>query len=382
MEFDFPKDTLMLRDMLRRFVQKEARPLEMDYFNNGELKPEQRARLRRAVEQLGLWNLMAPEQFGGGGLDTVTACLIEEELGGVFIPLEIGNVPPLLYACQDEQVSQFLEPALEGSRKPVIAAREPGPSGVRPDAWKTIAQPDGDGYLLNGQKVLSAIPGTDDFLVVFAVTGNGNPSQETASTAFLLEPGTPGLSISNGNRRSSTQGFILSLQECRVGADQILGEPGKALSLAADEAPRAWIQMGARYVGMVERLIEMAAEHARDWVSLGGPLGVRPAIQRMLAEMRVEVESVRWLVYHAAWVVDTQTPDQSRLSAAQVRLASGEMLKHAVDRATMIYNGPGPSLEIEPQRLVQSMVPMDALDQALEHARAVVANQMLKLAEA
>lgn len=382
MEFDFPKDTLMLRDMLRRFVQKEARPLEMDYFNTGELKPEQRARLHRSIEQLGLWNLMAPEQFGGGGLDMVTTCVIEEELGGVFIPLEMGNVPPLLYACQGEQVSQFLEPALEGSRKPVIAAREPGPSGIRPEAWKTTAQPDSDGYLLNGQKVLSTMPGADDFLIVFAVAGNGDPDQQTASTAFLLEPGMPGLSIRNGNQRSLPQGYILTFQDCRVGSDHILGEPGKALSLAADEAPRAWIQMGARYVGMVERLIEMAAEHARDWVSLGDALAVRPAIQRMLAEMRVEVESVRWLVYHAAWVADTQPPDQLRLTAAQVRLASGELLKHAVDRATMIYNGPGPSTQIEPQRLVQSMVPMEVLDQALEHARAVIVNQMLKPAEA
>ena len=108
MDFEFPDDTLMLRDMLRRFVQKEARPLEMDYFNTGSLKPEQRARLRRSVEQLGLWGYLAPEEFGGAALDMVTSCLIEEELGGTFLPLEMGNVPPMLYACQGDQVGKVL----------------------------------------------------------------------------------------------------------------------------------------------------------------------------------------------------------------------------------------------------------------------------------
>jgi alkylation response protein AidB-like acyl-CoA dehydrogenase len=81
MEFDFPEDTLMLRDMLRRFLDKEAKPLEMQYFNTGELKIEERSRLRKAIEQLGLWGLTVAEEFGGGGLDLLTTCLIEEELG-------------------------------------------------------------------------------------------------------------------------------------------------------------------------------------------------------------------------------------------------------------------------------------------------------------
>jgi alkylation response protein AidB-like acyl-CoA dehydrogenase len=371
MDFVFPEDTVMLRDMLRRYVQKEARPLEMDYFNTGVLKPEQRTKLRRSIDQLGLWGYMAPEQFGGAGLDLVTSCVIEEELGGTFIPLEMGSVPPALYACQGEQVSRFLEPALEGSRRPIIAAREPGTQGVRPENWTTIAEPVGEEFLLNGRKILSIAPELDDFLILYAKSsGEGSVMGQTA---FLLEAGSPGLSITQDGA------ITLTVKDCKAGSDLVLGEPGKALALAADEAPRAWILMGARYVGMVERLIEMASEHARDWISFGDALAVRPAVQRMLAEMRVEVESVRWLVYHAAWQADSQVSASGRIPAAQVRLASGEMLKRAVDRATMIFNGPGPSAQIEPQRLVRSVVPAEALELALEHARAVVANEMLKV---
>jgi alkylation response protein AidB-like acyl-CoA dehydrogenase len=124
--------------------------------------------------------------------------------------------------------------------------------------------------------------------------------------------------------------------------------------------------------------MEMSLEHARDWISLGDALAVRPAVQRMLAEMRVEVEASRWLTFHAAWLADTGANDDLRSAAAQVRLATGEMLKRAVDRATMVFAGPGPSSQIEPQRFVHSVAPPEVLDLALEQARAVILAELLK----
>lgn len=364
MDFEFSPDTLMLRDLLRRFVQKEARPLEMKYFTAGDLTPEERARLRRAVEQMGLWGLTVPEAYGGGGLDLVSACLIEEELGQTFIPLEIGEVPAPLYACCGDQVGNYLEPALAGERRALIAAREPG--RLRPEDWTTSARVIGAGeeYLLEGCKSLAFAPEADDFVILYAHAPQG-------MTAFLLDYGIPGMKVVANGPAS------LILENCPVGKGAILGNPGEALSLGAGEAPRGWIRMGARYVGAVTRLIEMAVEHARTWVSLGEPLSVRPAIQRMLAEMRVEVESARWLVYHAAWLADAGQVKDLRSAAAQVRLATGEMLQRAVDRVTMIYTGPGPSPQIEPQRLAKALVPHETLDFALEQARGLLAAELL-----
>jgi len=375
MDFEFPPDALMLRDMLRRFVQKEARPLEMKYFTAGELAPEESARLRRSIEQMGLWGLTAPEQFGGG-LDLVTCCVIQEELGQTFIPVEIGEVTPLLYACAGEQVSRYLEPALAGERRVILAAREPGKS--RPADWMTNAVPVDDsarGYILNGQKSIGSRPGEGDFFIIFArvPAGSGEADKDAGLSAFLLDSGYPGLVVStNGDT-------TLALKDCAVGSEAMLGTPGGALFLGAGEAPRLSIQMGARYVGIVQRLLEMVVEYTRDWVSLGAPLAVRPAIQRMAAETSVELESARWLVYHAAWLADSGQSDSIRLPAAQVRLATGEMLKRAVDRATMMYAGPGPSAQIEPQRLVRSAIPLDALEQSMENARAAITAEVLSL---
>jgi alkylation response protein AidB-like acyl-CoA dehydrogenase len=362
MDFEFSDDALMLRDMLRRFLEKEARPLEMKYFTNGCLEPNEQARLRRAIDQLGLWGLMAPEEFGGGGLDMITTCVIEEELGQTFVPIEMGDVPAHLYACSDGQVARYLEPALAGERHAFIAAREP--DVLQPEDWVTHVQQVPDGYVLNGVKLLSQVPSPQDFLILFARDGEG-------LSTFLLEESSPGMKVSENG------GIRLLLSDCRVGGEALLGHAGKALELGAKQGPQSWIRTGARYMGIVQRLIEMSAEHARDWVALGAPLGARPAVKRMLAELKVDVESTRWLVYHAAWLFDKGQEQGARASAAHVRLASGEMLKRAVERVTMIYAGPGPSEQIEAHLLVKSMVPPETLKLDLKYARAAIAVEVL-----
>jgi acyl-CoA dehydrogenase len=363
MDFEFPEDSLMLRDMLRKFLQKDARPLEMKYFNAGKLEPEEQARLRSAIEQMGLWAATVPEKLGGGGLDCVTACLIEEELGATFVPIELGDVPPLLLECSPEQAPRYLEAVVAGERRPVFAAREPG--AVRPEGWQTRAAIDGEGYRLQGVKVLAAQPPDHSFYVVLANAPEG-------LTAFLIEQEHPGTSLRGDGQPT------LVLEDCRVDRSAVLGQPGRALASNSEEASRAWIRWGARYVGMAQRLMEMAAEHAKDWVSLGEPLSVRPAIRRMLAEIRVDVEGARWLVYHAAWSADSG--HDLRTSAAMVRQGTGEMLLRVIDRATMVFCGPGPAPAITPQRMVRSLVPPEALELALEYARSIVATDVLAAA--
>lgn len=364
MDFEFSPDALLLRDMLRRFVEDEAKPMEMKYFSTRTLEETERARLRTVIEQMGLWGITVPEKFGGGGLDMVTACLLHEELGKTFLPIDLGDVPPLLYACQGNQVENFLNPVLAGERRALLAAREP--DGFKPEEWKTIAIPDGTSYILNGKKLLSGMPTAQDFYIVLAKAPAG-------ISAFLLEQNHPGLGVTmNG-------GVVLQLHQCHTLTGSLLGECGQALKLGADETPGACIQLGARYVGLAQRLLDMSIEYAKSWIALGALLKERPAIQRMLAEIEVQIENTRWLVYHAAWLADTQGP--SRRVAAEVRLSSGEMLRKVTDLVTLIYGGPGPSPEVELHRYVRSTVPMEALELGLECARTIIAANLLAVSE-
>ena len=360
MDFDFSSDALMLRDMLQRFVEDEAKPMEMKYFSTGTLEAKERARLQTVIEQMGLWGITVPGKFGGGGLDMVTACLLHEELGKTFLPIDIGDVPPLLYACQGDQIEKFLNPALAGKRHPHLAAREL--NAFKPEDWKTTATPQDQAYVLNGRKILSAIPSTQDFLIVLAKAPAG-------ISAFMVEPNQGGVRIvENGS-------VMLQLDGCQTEAKSLLGECGQALKLGVDQAPGACIQLGARYVGMAQRLLDMSMEHARSWTALGALLKERAAIRRMLAEMQVQIESTRWLVYHAAWLADKQ--GASGPVAAGVRLSTGNMLSRATDLVTLIYGGPGPSPEVEIHRYIRSTVPAEVLELGLECARTIIAANLL-----
>lgn len=364
MDFEFSSDAVMLRDMLRRFVEDEARPLEMKYFSAGGLEEKERARLRTVIEQMGLWGITVPEKFGGGGLDMVTACLLQEELGKTFLPVDLGDVPPLLYACQGDQVQKFLNPALKGKRHPYLAAREP--DALKPEQWKTTAIPDSSVYILNGKKSLSAKPAAQDFLIVLAKASEG-------ISAFMVEPGQRGVRIvQNG-------GVTVQLDQCQAEAKSLLGECGQALKLGVDQTPGACLQLGARYVGLAQRLLDMSIEYAKSWAALGALLKERPAVQRMLAEMQVQIEGTRWLVYHAAWLADKQGP--SHAVAAEVRLSTGEMLKKVTDLVTLVYGGPGPGPEVEIHRYVRSAVPSEALELGLECARRTIAASLLAVSE-
>jgi acyl-CoA dehydrogenase len=365
MDFTLSPDVLMLRDMLRRFLETEVRPLESEYFSNGTLKPEIHARLHKRIEQMGLWGANLPFDLDGGELDQVTACVLEEELGKTFIPLDIGDIPPMLFACKDWQVEHFLKPVLNGKRKVYLAAREP--ASLRPEEWSTTARAEPvaepiETYVIEGVKLLSGAPHAEDFLVVFAKTSPGH-------TAFLLDANQEDVE------------FVMEpvpavrFKNTRVQPEAVLGKYGEALTLGAEEAPRAWIRIGARYVGLANRLLEMSAEYARDWIVYDRPLGERPAIQRMLAEMQVQLECCRWLVYHTAWLADQKDPVQ--IQTAEVRLATGQLLEKAIDCVTMIYGGPGPSSETERQRIVLGLLPYEAMEMMLESARAVVARHVL-----
>ena len=364
MDFEFSSDTLMLRDMLRRFVEDEAKPLEMKHFSAGGLDDKEQARLRTVIEQMGLWGITVPEKFGGGGLDLVTACLLEEELGRTFLPIDLGEASPLLYACQGEQIKKFLEPVLAGERHAVLALREP--NAFLPADWKTTAISEDQSFILNGEKSLSAAPRAKVFLILLAKAPEG-------ISAFLLEPTQSGVRIEQNGK------VILHLDHCHADSRSLLGKAGQALSLGTDIALGAGIRMGARYVGIATRLMEMSVTYANSWTALGALLKERPSVQRMLAEMKVEIDGTRLLVYHAAWLADKQGPLRS--SVAKVRLATSELLSRATDRMTMVYGGPGPSPEIDLHRYVESVIPMEALELGKNYARATISAELLSTVE-
>ena len=158
MDFNLPEELKILKDTVRRFVDKELIPLEHEYRPEGDEMPEHLLRpLQDKAKALGLWLLDVPEEYGGAGLDLLSRCIIQEEVSRtVVLPFRSNllfgpDVRPVLFYCNDEQKKRFLYPVIEGKLSVCFAQTEPD-AGSDPAGMRTTAVRDGDDYIINGTK--------------------------------------------------------------------------------------------------------------------------------------------------------------------------------------------------------------------------------------
>ncbi|MBI5649943.1 MAG: acyl-CoA/acyl-ACP dehydrogenase [Chloroflexi bacterium] len=327
MDFTLSEELQMIRDMARDFVMNELLPIEREVLvrdaQPGGARPEQSRRMpiprekmvalkTKAVEQ-GLWAMNAPEEFGGGGLSALGGCLVAEELGKSFVDFDFGDVPPQLFDANAEQREKFLKPIIAGEKEIAFAAREPDG-----DEITTRATHDAEGWELNGIKIAVQA----DLFLVIAQTDAG-------ATCFIVE-------------HQVTQDGKLVLQKTRVPDSNVLGEIGGAFALGKKYRNANLVRAGARKVGVASRLLELSAQYARDWKALGQSLAVRPAVQRWLAEMAIEIDAARWLIYRAAVANDAN--QDAKADAMRAHLFASETAQRAHDRTIEIYGGPAPMM--------------------------------------
>ena len=331
MDFTLSEELQMIRDMARDFVTNELLPIESQTLvldgqpgKRGASIPREKydALKKKAIDQ-GLWAMSAPETLGGGGLSTLGACLVAEELGKTFVAFDFGDIPPILFDANVEQIENYLKPAIAGTTQVALAVREPNG-----DEIETRATLDGNAWILNGTKLVDEA----NLYLVFAKTNEG-------ATCFIVDD-------------MQAQGDKLILRDARVSVSNILGEIGKAFVLGKKYQNARLVRAAARKVGIASRLLEHSTMYARDWKSLGQPLSVRPAVQRDLADMAIEIDAARWMVYHAACEEDEGK--DARESAPRAYLFASEMVDHAIDRTVEIYGGPAHSADLPMMRIYRA----------------------------
>jgi acyl-CoA dehydrogenase len=352
MDFTLSEELQMIRDMARDFVTNELLPIESQVLvldgqpgKRGAPIPREKydALKKKAIDQ-GLWAMTAPEALGGGGLSTLGACLVAEELGKTFVDFDFGDIPPILFDAKAEQIGKYLKPAIAGEVQVALALREPNG-----DEIETRATIDGDAWILNGTKLVEEA----DIYLVFAKAGEG-------ATCFIIDNAKP-------------QDAKLILCEVRVSASNILGEIGKAFALGKQYQDARWVRAAARKVGIASRLLEHSAMYARDWKSLGQPLSVRPAVQRDLADMAIEIDAARWMVYHAACEIDEGK--DARESAPRAYLFASEMIQRAMDRTVEIYGGPAHAADLPMVRIYRA--DRKSNERVLQLQRVQLANELV-----
>lgn len=353
MDFNLSEELTMIRDMARDFCTNELLPVEREVLvrekggtRGAPIPAEKRAHLKKLAVEQGLWAMTVPEALGGGGLSVLGACLVAEELGKSFVDFDFGDVPPLLFEANAEQQQAYLTPAVAGEKDCVLAVREPDS-----DEIKTRAERDGDAWVLDGSKL---VPAADVYLVVART--------DAGLTCFLVEGVSP-------------QDGVLRLASTRVPAANLLGEPGGALELGKKYQASRQVRAAARKLGIAARLLEMSWQYARDWKSLGQALAVRPAVQRHIAEMDVELDAARWLVYHAACELDEGRTAQAETLRAS--LFASDMVRRAIDRTIELYGGPAHAADLPMLRVYAAHASDRVGERRLELQRLQVAQNLI-----
>jgi acyl-CoA dehydrogenase len=367
-----------IREWVRTFVTKELMPLEPDVLERerkGErgFTLEELRELQAKAKQSGFFGVLTPEEYGGMGLGSLMAALIEIELGRTFVQFKFGgDADNILFHANDEQKKRYLEPTISGERYSCFAITEPG-AGSDARNIRTSAVRDGDEWVINGEKTFITGGDIADFTMVFAVTDK-EKGADGGVTCFLVDrdAGWTSASIPTMGQWGPAS---LSFQDVRVPHSAILGEEGRGFALAMKWIGKGRFMLPARALGSCERLVEMAMEQARNRVTFGEPIANRQAIQWMIADSAVEIEALRWLVITAAWQVDNGI--DSRQSQSMAKLYGGVQANLIVDRVLQIHGGMGYTRELPIERWYRELRLLRIYEGTDEIQRRTIARNLL-----
>ncbi len=377
MDFSLNDEQKMMIDTIRRFIAEELKPLEDELEEKGYLEPEKAAAIHAKGKELGLYALNMPAELGGGGLSNLDRIMCEEQFGhtsDMLIRRAFGNVYEPLLHCKGEQVERWLKPAVEGKRTCAITITESG-AGSDAAGIKTHAKRNEQGqWVLNGAKHFISDGEWSDFFLVSARTG------EKEISMFMVDKGLPGFTVGKDQKMMGLRGtphLELFFDNVVLEDAALLGEQGQGFKLAMGALNVVRLaQVGARAVGKATHVCEMMVEYANDRKQFNTRIGDFQMVQQMLADSVIEINAARWMVYHAAWMLDQGL--DAREQIARVKVHAAETLGRVVDRAVQVFGGMGFCKELSIERYYRDARIYRIFDGTSEIHRGVIAKSALK----
>lgn len=360
MDFSLTDEQKTLRREIIRFAQNELNENVIQRDREQAFPKE----LWKKCGEMGLQGLPVPEEYGGNGLDPLTTAIALEALGyGCQDSGLVFSICAHLLACvipiwkfgTEEQKQQYLPALCRGDLIAVNAMTEPG-SGSDAFALRTRAEPDGDGYRINGSKTFGSNAPIADVALTFAMT-DPEKGYHGGVTAFLVDTSTPGFRASpkfeKMGLRTSPIGEI-SYEDVYVPADKILGGVGAGANIFTHSMDWERICLFASHVGTMERILEKAIEYSRTRTQFGQTIGKFQAVSHKVVDMKIKLEAARLLVYKAAWELERTRAVSMNASIAKV-FVSESLVKTALD-TVRIYGGYGFMTEYEVERALRDAV--------------------------
>ncbi|GIJ39090.1 acyl-CoA dehydrogenase family protein [Micromonospora andamanensis] len=380
MDFGLSDEERAIRDTARDFITREVMPLEQELLRRERahqpgLERSELRELQLKARKFGFWGLATPQEYGGMDLPAVVQSLIWTEIGRTFVPFRFGGeADNILFHATEDQRKEFLLPTIEGERNSCFAITEPG-AGSDAANIRFSARRDGDDWILNGEKTFITGGNEADFAIVIAVTDPERGARDGGATAFLVDRAMGWRSefiptMGEGGPAS------LIFDDVRVPNRNILGEVGQGFALAMQWIGKGRYTIPSHAVGIAERALRMAIDHANTRETFGSKIGTNQAIQWMIADSETELEAARWLILRAAWTVDAGL--DPRHASSMAKLYGAGMVNRVVDRVMQIHGGMGYTRELPIERWYRQVRLYRIFEGTDEMQRLIISRDLLR----
>jgi len=384
MDFKLSEDQEMIRQMAQDFAeQKLAGTIEQrdqDHEFNRDLVNE--------MGEAGFFGICFPEQYGGIGGDVLSYILAVEELSkiddGMGITLSacvsLCATPIYLFGTEDQK-QKYLRPICEGTKLGAFGLTEPS-AGTDASAQKTVAVLKDDHYVLNGTKIFITNGKEADTYVIFAMTDKSKGNH--GISAFIVEKGTPGFSFGKietkmGGNTSITAELVF--EDCAIPKENLLGKEGEGFKIAMTTLDGGRIGVAAQALGIAEGALGHAIKYSKEREQFGRPISAFQAISFKIADMAIEAEAAKFLVYHAAFLKDQHEADPTVAygpAAAMAKCFASDVAMKVTTEAVQVYGGYGYTIDYPVSRLMRNAKITQIYEGTNEVQRMVVSASLLK----
>ena len=382
MEFSLSSEQEMIIDTVRSFVEQELYPHEDEVEKTNHIDASLAESIKQKAINLGLYATNMPVEYGGGGLDTLTLCLLEKELGKANFGLQyiVARPSNILMACKDEQIDKYLVPTIRGEKVDCLAMTEPN-AGSDVRSMKCRAERDGEYFVINGSKHFISHADMADYVILFVASGVEETSRGAKKkiTSFLVDMGTPGFSVETGYNSVSHRGyhnFILNFDNCRVHESQVLGEVDHGFDVANEWLGATRLSVAAMCLGRAERALQIAIEWAATREQFGQTIGKFQGVSFKLADMSMELQAAELLTLRAAW--NDSQGKMTNSDAAMAKLKATETLAMVSDEAIQILGGMGLMDELPLERIWRDHRVERIWDGTSEIQRHIISRSLLR----
>ena len=379
MDFKLPEEIEMLRDMAKKFTDKEIRPLA-DQIDIEEKIPME---LIKKLSEAGLMSVIIPPEYGGGGFGELGYCAMQEEIAqgcastATFLGahLSIGAQTIILFGSEETK-KKYLPSLASGEFIAAYSLTEAG-SGSDAAAMKAKAIFDGADWVLNGTKIWVTNGSIADVIVVYAKMEKDG--EDLGPGAFLIETSKEGFKVDKNEKKMGIRGSEtagISFHDFHIPKENLLGEPGQGFKIALSILDVGRLGLGATTLGQAKEALRLSTEYAKQREQFGQPIGEFQAIQWKLADMTTDIYAMESMLYRTA--ADYDAGKRVTKEASIVKLYCSEALDRIVDHAVQIHGGMGYSRELKIERMYRDARINKIFEGTNEIQRIVIAREMLK----